>query len=213
MTFRSLVGAVNLKYAVQNNCFKKLKQISHSKMQEMDVDEDIFGFLPSVLRKYMIYHGRVYTNATSFTDFIITGGKEPVLYEVKGKQILSSVHLNSTIIKGIFLVEYFFTEFYQIHSTGAVLPKTMSTDDSLKITFNAYYSYKKKEKEQFLFLHMYSNLVILGRVDKHLVVSLKTFDIISSSSKYLKWIYFREFAKIFDLIRTTNRFHNNRYDF
>lgn len=66
----------------------------------MDVDEDIYEFLPSVLRKYMIYHGRIYTNAIYFTDFILTGGQDPVLYEVKGKEILSSIHLNTTIFKG-----------------------------------------------------------------------------------------------------------------
>lgn len=70
--------------------------------QEMDIDADIFDFLPSILRKYMIYHCRIYTNAKHFSDFIVTGDKDPVLYEVNGKNILSSIHLSSSIIKGIF---------------------------------------------------------------------------------------------------------------
>lgn len=75
-------------------------------MDEMDTDVDIYGFLPSVLRKYIIHFCRIYTNAKTFTDFILTGGRDPVLYEVNGKNILSSVHLNDTIFKGIFCVKH-----------------------------------------------------------------------------------------------------------
>lgn len=69
--------------------------------QDMDVDEDIYDFLPSVLRKYIIYYCRIYTSAKKFTDFLITGGQDPVLYEVSGKNILSSLHLNETIFRGM----------------------------------------------------------------------------------------------------------------
>lgn len=71
-------------------------------MQSMDVDEDVLDFLPSVLRKCMIYHSRVYTSAQNYSDFIITGGRNPVLYEVNGKHIQSSLHLNETAFTGIF---------------------------------------------------------------------------------------------------------------
>lgn len=70
--------------------------------QEMDVDGDIYDFLPTLPRKYMIYHGRVHTNARDFSDFILTGGQNPVLYEVKAKHILSSLHLNNSIFRGIY---------------------------------------------------------------------------------------------------------------
>lgn len=72
------------------------------KSEEMDVDGDVYGFLPTVLRKYMIYHDRVYLNAKDFSDFMLTGGKNPVLYEIKSKQILSSLNLNNSVFKGIF---------------------------------------------------------------------------------------------------------------
>ncbi|XP_031617868.1 uncharacterized protein LOC116337438 isoform X2 [Contarinia nasturtii] len=122
------------------------------KCQEMDVDEDVFDFLPSVLRKYMIYHCRIYTNAQHFSDFIITGGQDAVLYEVNGKNILSSFHLSDTIFKDI------------------VLPKSMMTNQTPNILFNAYYSYKKKEKEQFLFLRIDHGLIVLGRANQQLIV-------------------------------------------
>lgn len=68
----------------------------------MEVGEDVFDYLPSVLKKYMIYYCRVYTNATTSSDFILTGGRNAVLYEIQGKQILSSFNLNSSIFKGFF---------------------------------------------------------------------------------------------------------------
>lgn len=73
-------------------------------MQAMDTDEDIYDFLPFVLRKYIIHYCRIYSNAKTFTDFIVTGGRDPVLYEINGKNILSSLHLNNTVFKGIFHV-------------------------------------------------------------------------------------------------------------
>lgn len=149
----------------------------------MDVDEDIYEFLPSMLRKYMIYHGRIYTNAKHFTDFIVTGGNDPVLYEIKGKQILSSLHLNTTIFKGKLCICVQFNAIYgfsilQFHFTDIILPNTMPSNDTLNplnLTFNAYYSYKKREKEQFLFLRIHNGLVILERVDKQLAVSVVVF--------------------------------------
>lgn len=70
-----------------------------SKMQEMDVDEDVYDYLPSVVKRNMVYHDRIYTNAKCYSDFVVTGGQNPVLYDIKGKQILSSFHLN-TVFKG-----------------------------------------------------------------------------------------------------------------
>lgn len=67
----------------------------------MDVDEDIFDFLPTMVKKNMIYHGRIYVERDKFSDFAITGGNHPVLYEIIGKQILSSLQLNDTVFKGM----------------------------------------------------------------------------------------------------------------
>lgn len=78
-------------------------------MLEMDVDEDIYDFLPSVLRKYIIHYCRIFTSAKNFTDFLLTGGQDPVLYEVNGKNILSSVHLNDTIFKGNLFSKFIIT--------------------------------------------------------------------------------------------------------
>lgn len=66
----------------------------------MDVDEDIFDFLPTMVKKNMIYHCRVYIDRDKFSDFVITGGNYPVLYEIIGNQILSSLQLNDTVFKG-----------------------------------------------------------------------------------------------------------------
>lgn len=70
-------------------------------MQEMDVDEDFFDFLPAMVKNNLIYHCRIYVGADKFSDFVVTGGNYPVLYEIIGKQILSSLQLNDTIFKGI----------------------------------------------------------------------------------------------------------------
>lgn len=70
-------------------------------MQEMVIDEDIFNFLPTVVKKNMVYHCRVYTDTVEFSDFVVTSGQYPVLYEINGKQILSSLQLNDTIFQGI----------------------------------------------------------------------------------------------------------------
>ncbi|XP_055321469.1 uncharacterized protein LOC129577824 [Sitodiplosis mosellana] len=121
-------------------------------MQEMDIEEDIYDFLPSVLRKYIIHYCRIYTNAKTFADFILTGGRDAVLYEVNGKNILSSLHLNDTIFKDI------------------PLPESASENDTLNISLNAYYSYKKKQKEQYLFLRINDGLTVLGKVDKQLKI-------------------------------------------
>lgn len=66
----------------------------------MEVDEDVFDFIPSVLRKNMVHHSRIYMSRHSFSDFIITGGRNPVLYEINGKNIFSSFQLSGTIFKG-----------------------------------------------------------------------------------------------------------------
>lgn len=66
----------------------------------MDVDEDIYDFLPTLVKNHMIYHCRVYTDRVKFSDFVVTGGNYPVLYEICGKQILSSLQLNDTVFKG-----------------------------------------------------------------------------------------------------------------
>lgn len=66
----------------------------------MEVDEDIYDFLPAMVKKAMIYHRRVYIGVNKFSDFVVTGGNYPVLYEILGKQILSSLQLNDTILKG-----------------------------------------------------------------------------------------------------------------
>lgn len=82
-------------------------------MQEMNVDVDVFEYLPAVVRANMIYHSRVYTDATIFSDFVLTAGQNPVLYEVNGKQILSTLQLTKTIFKGLThlyfeCIKYFF---------------------------------------------------------------------------------------------------------
>lgn len=75
-------------------------------MQKMDVDEDAFDYLPTVVKQNMIYHNRIYTNANYFTDFVVTGGQDPILYDIKGKQILSAFHLN-IIFKGFYFKCFF----------------------------------------------------------------------------------------------------------
>lgn len=49
----------------------------------------------------------------------------------------------------------------------------MSENDTLTITLNAFYSYKKKEKEQYLFLHINHDLVVMGKINKQLMVKKK----------------------------------------
>lgn len=68
--------------------------------REMEVDEDIYDFLPLIAKKNMVYHCRIYTDVEKFSDFVLTGGKYPNLYEIVGKQILSSIQLNDTVFKG-----------------------------------------------------------------------------------------------------------------
>lgn len=70
-------------------------------MQEMDVDEDVYDFLPAIVKNNMIYHCRVYVGADKFSDFAVTGGNHPVLYEIVRKQIVSSLQLNGTIFRGL----------------------------------------------------------------------------------------------------------------
>lgn len=76
------------------------KDLFLPKLLGMEVDEDIFDFLPAMVKKSMIYHCRVYIGVNKFSDFVLTGGNYPVLYEILGKQILSSLQLNGTILKG-----------------------------------------------------------------------------------------------------------------
>lgn len=56
-----------------------------------------------------------------------------------------------------------------------VLPDSMPSDDTSTISVNSYFSYKKKTKEQYLFLQIDQRLAILGRVDKQLSVNISTF--------------------------------------
>lgn len=52
----------------------------------------------------------------------------------------------------------------------------MPADDTLVISVNIYFSYKKKTKEEFLFFRIGDRLAILGRMDKQLTVNtLKSF--------------------------------------
>lgn len=143
----------------------------------MDIDEDIFDFLPSVLRKYIIYYCRIYSSVKNFTDFLLTGGRDPVLYEVSGKNILSSLHLNETIFKGISFSNCWTTFSkilllidFNLFNVEMSLPESAPENDTLNISFNAYYSYKKKIKEQYLFLRINNGLAVLGKVDKQLMV-------------------------------------------
>lgn len=61
----------------------------------------------------------------------------------------------------------------------------MPSKEKLKISFNAYYSYKKKVKEQFLFLRIENGLAILGRVDQKLMVSEHKFPLIDMTFSIL----------------------------
>lgn len=68
-------------------------------------------------------------------------------------------------------------DFKSIHSIDVPLPETVQGNDKLTISFNAFYSYKKKRKEQHLFLHINDGLAVLGRVDKQLMVKKKWFNL------------------------------------
>lgn len=80
----------------------------------MDVDEDIYDYLPYMLKKCMIYHCRIYTDSVNSSDFILTGGRNPVLYEVHGKQILSSFHLSNSVFKGDHLIFLFYVRQHKL---------------------------------------------------------------------------------------------------
>lgn len=57
-----------------------------------------------------------------------------------------------------------------LYLTDVRLPNSMPTDDGLNISFNVFFSYKKKVKEPFLFLRIDKHLAILGKVDKQFTV-------------------------------------------
>lgn len=147
----------------------------------MDVDENVFVHLPSMLTKCMIYHCRVYTDPTNASDFILTGGRDPVLYEIQGKQILSSFHLKNSIFKGGSFIsqcrEFFSVEMqfnFLLPPIDMILSDSISANDESMISVNTYFSYKKKTREQFLFLQIGDCLAILGRLDKQLTVKMTT---------------------------------------
>lgn len=142
----------------------------------MDVDEDIYDFLPFTVKANMIYHCRIYTSADEFSDFVITGGNRPVLYELAGRQILSSLQLDDDrLFKGssIYLITKFHHEFnlFVTFAVGVALPTVMQNDDTGNISIKVYFSYKKKIKESFYFLKIAQHLAIIGKVDQQLTVN------------------------------------------
>lgn len=54
--------------------------------------------------------------------------------------------------------------------TDIVLPNSMPKDGDLKLSINVYYSYKKRVKEPFYFLHIGNDLTVLGKVDQQFIV-------------------------------------------
>lgn len=82
----------------KNRYFKRKPKFQNRKME---IDDQSLYEIPSALKKYLIFKCRVYTSAKRFSDFILTGGSNPTLYEIKQKNILSSQRLREiAIFKG-----------------------------------------------------------------------------------------------------------------
>lgn len=68
----------------------------------MEIDDQSLDEIPCTLKKYLIFKCRVYTSDNKFSDFILTGGSNPTLYEIKQKNILSSQQLREIgVFKGL----------------------------------------------------------------------------------------------------------------
>lgn len=64
----------------------------------MEIDEMTDENMPSNLHRFALFTCRAYSNRTQYTDLMLTKG--PIIYELKGKHILTSCDLTITVLKG-----------------------------------------------------------------------------------------------------------------